>query len=803
MKYLISIVFFLILSLSNTAFAWFFWSHTTVNNIREFNKINGVRTLYVQQPYYINPFSNSRIVLNRSNNFIVDGRTFNRNHPLWRYRIGNAPNQRVLSTRRDQKVYRYDTTNPFCGSVTLYSGGNAFNPSNWTNRDVTATIACGDTLSGCQNQNQAGLVMSHGDTRTPNTTFDDRAGNRTTCSSVLSWERSVLIDKRLPIITSMDFWGVALSEQSEFEAENTRFNFSMTDAITTNYGVSWIKSYDFSVIFLNDHAGNSQNREVCNQSQVYNSYNPIWAINIDDIKHDSIDCSNMYTAWDYRVDLIVQDDAGNIITRQYPLTIYPNDESISRTISLVSPTAQSLYANNIDSYVYRVALQGAYGNPIFNRSILSVNQEWLQNDFRTIVSNMVNQTWQDALWEAFQATTNNNGEFDIAVRSVAPGEFSESFFVTLSWWDSSYENNGITHEVYANTYSTNTFRKPFIWNLSINDTALILSKNQQTYLNITQQSCGSCGNYTISEFQNTFDTTGNGFVVENSENEQNLNNGDPQLDFVLNHDGEDTMDIDTLGIQVSPHISYTLDGQNISYLLTETDHAWDINPIGYDGWVFYGLHIIGNLQWQWKQTVTGQEENFSDITKIEIRRQIQQNASILTSGLTNGQTLDGVKYIVWDYTISSSALGYETLIVEWNLNIDTNITNAMWIIVLGGDITIQNNVTDISAMIYSDGAILSNGTSETQLRIIGNIFTRNTIGGALGDGTNYLLPGWEITNDYDLARSYDLNFLRIWNAGWDINSNNNEDDGEYENASTLVIYDPQNQINPPKGFGVD
>jgi hypothetical protein len=102
-------------------------------------------------------------------------------------------------------------------------------------------------------------------------------------------------------------------------------------------------------------------------------------------------------------------------------------------------------------------------------------------------------------------------------------------------------------------------------------------------LNITQQSCGSCGNYSISEFENTFDTTGNGFVVESSENEQGLNNSTPQLDFVLNHDGEGIMDIDELGIQVTPHISYTLGGQNISYLLTQTDSASDTNSIGYNG----------------------------------------------------------------------------------------------------------------------------------------------------------------------------------------------------------------------------
>ncbi|MCH2188324.1 hypothetical protein MK079_00655 [Candidatus Gracilibacteria bacterium] len=794
--FLIVLVFFT-LTLESAFAGWGSW--TQINNSRQFNKVNGVHTLYIQQPAYINPFANSRITRDQFNNYTVDGRIFNRNHSLWRYNNNGVPNQNVLSTRRNSKVYRYDTTLPVCGSVTLYARGVAFDPVNWTNQDVTASLSCIDTLSGCQNSSISGLVMSHGDAATPNTTLTDRAGNNNTCSSTLSNGRSVLIDQRLPAVTAMTFGGTDLSSQSEFEAGRTQFSFSIIDRVTTNYGVSGIKSYDFSLNYLADHAGNARNTQVCQRSQTYPSYNPNGSLNADDIQHDTIDCSNVYSAGQYRVDLEVTDDAGNTITESYPLTIYPNDESISRTVELISPTSGALYANNSDAYVYRVTLQGAYGNPIYNKTITSVNQDGNESGFQTLVTNMVDTTGGDAVIEISSLTTNNNGQFDVNVRSLSPGVFSESFRVALNGWGDDYNNNTVSHDFYVNSYGSNSFRKPFIGSLGINDDALKLSKTQQSNLSVTQNSCALCGAYSIGNYIDSFDATGNGFVIEAKQNESGLSTN-PSLDFVLNHDGENVMDIDDLGIQTVPHISYNLGGSTVRYVLTQTDSAFDTDPISYNGGVFYGLHILGNLQGQGKQTVTGQEENFSDITKLELRQDIEQNAYELTQGMTSGQILGGVKYVEGDYDISSAPIDYETLIVSGNLTIDNNISSRVGIIVLAGNIEIENHVTDVQAMIYADGALLSDGSSETQLRITGNIFTRNTIGGALGDGNNYILPGGGLTSDYDSARSYDLNFLRIGNAGWDKNANGIQDSDEYENTSTLVIYDPENQINPPKGF---
>lgn len=86
-----------------------------------------------------------------------------------------------------------------------------------------------------------------------------------------------------------------------------------------------------------------------------------------------------------------------------------------------------------------------------------------------------------------------------------------------------------------------------------------------------------------------------------------------------------------------------------------------------------------------------------------------------------------------------------------------------------------------------------------QLVIKGSLFTRNTIGGAIGDAGTYILPGGSTTSDFDLALTYDLNFVRANNIGWD-NASWTKLYNEGNTDSVVIIYNPDNQSNPPKGF---
>ena len=60
-----------------------------------------------------------------------------------------------------------------------------------------------------------------------------------------------------------------------------------------------------------------------------------------------------------------------------------------------------------------------------------------------------------------------------------------------------------------------------------------------------------------------------------------------------------------------------------------------------------------------------------------------------------------------------------------------------------GNIYVANSVANIDALIYADGALLSNdyqALRSTPLRMTGTLFTRNTIGGAVKTDGAYELP---------------------------------------------------------------
>ena len=802
-----------------------FWSISEVNSDKSFSKFEWVKTLYVKQKKYINPFSGKTITRQLLNGvfqwYTIDWVFFNSNYSLWKYRNSDwSPNQKVLTWEYKEKVYKYDITKPGCWSVKLYdSNNNIIEAWKWVNFDVRARVRCLDVYSWCKPISPINLVwwnvysnylnLSHLDKKTPKTTFTDLAWNSNTCSSSIKWNNGenikVLIDQRLPKIDFVKFSWSDISYVNSFKAWKNSFTFSFRDEKSSNYWVSWIKSYEFRVNYIKDHTWVSKNEEVCSSNKVYPSYNSSWNKTTIDRKNESADCfGKLNKVWTYRVTLTIKDYAWNENNVSYDIVIYPNDDKILSNLELIpSSSYNSKYANNSDFYTYRLTLEDKYGNPIYKKDLNYLNQEWSQTGFVTIKTNMLSNSWYDSLIENYSWKTNNSWEINFIVKSLTPWKFSESFRVKLNKWNSNYSDLSSLSDFYVYWIKKNSFKKPFTAKLGVWSSwneSLILSKNQNAKLTVSKTNCSSCSSYTISNFKNSFTTTWNWFVVESTKNERSLINSNPNLDFILNHDWESDFDISKIGIKTTPYISYVISWKTTKYLLSETDSPSDINAIKYEWWKFFGLLVVWNLQWQWKQTVTWQQENFSDLSKFDLRVEIKKNANELTRWLNSNTELNWIKYVKWDYSITSSPSGYETLIVDWNLTIKSNINNNIWIIVLNWDIKIENNVSDIKAIIYSDWAIFSDWGWEKQLRITWSLFTSNTIGWALWTPWNYLLPGGGKTSDYDLAKKYDLNFLRVWNLWWDKNGNSIEDNWEYKYASTVVIFNSENQINPPKWF---
>ena len=253
-------------------------------------------------------------------------------------------------------------------------------------------------------------------------------------------------------------------------------------------------------------------------------------------------------------------------------------------------------------------------------------------------------------------------------------------------------------------------------------------------------------------------------------------------------------------------IRYRIWGKNVSYILDEFSIAGcDVSTLG--------LKITGNIQGNGKSEITGQTENFSDLSTSELRNSIRKNAYNLIWGMTSWQIVNNVRYVEWNVTLGWEISWYETVVVKnWNVFITSNLNmseKTLGIIVLkdtwyslesdyntSWNIYIANNVTQIHAALYADGALRSarsNGTSYsdsvlwTKLRLKGVLFSKNTVWWAVAAWGDLLLPGWGITTDVLLAKIYDLNYVRRAQTCGD-------------DYSFLIEYNPKIQSNPPKWF---
>ena len=419
-----------------------------------------------------------------------------------------------------------------------------------------------------------------------------------------------------------------------------------------------------------------------------------------------------------------------------------------------------------------------------------------------------------------------------------------------------YQYNN-TNKKYKSTNTEIQFDKPFIWDLDIfNDDYFKVWTEQTIKMKIEKDpACSECSdNYEINSFSGTFDstdTTEYKIIRINNERELNWNvvasgnpyinsSSQPKLDFVLNYIWNTSID-QTYWVISEPYIINEVDGEEVQYRLSMNKTWWGTDPLISLAEKFYWIKVIWLLQWQWKQTISWQDENISSLDKIKYRRSIKENAQEYIKVLNSGDILNKVKFIDWDvdwdFIINWNWTpwdwdnsDYETLIIKnGNLIISWTwevIRDNLWIIVLKddlwdkdkGNLYITPNVTDIKAMIYLDWWLISvpNETStylkdspertrelQKQLRLKWSLFSRNTIWWSIWNGTNFKLPWGETTTDFDEAVKYDLNYVRRGIDWWDLNNSWEIPDlWEFDNVGFILKYNSENQYNPPKLFNI-
>lgn len=779
--------------------------------------------------------------------------------PDWIYK----PDQTVKVRRYYITTYQHDTSTPTCWEVNYYDDEEltqsfSYVAWTWLNEPKYFTMTCLDNETECYCApddesciKKDGKVISTAQLLwhkiNPQVSFTNKVKlTDTSCEPGGTFEQ-VLFDLKTPKFDVSIWWesfnlnnltlrnykiqgwklldGIEIPWKVEFTrsgsvnriAWDIDIDLEIEDSFLEDsvHGVSWLKSYEFSITRVTNSSFESITpvRLWCSPAAYTSAseYNSNGNKEISDVKDFSFNCNELTTAWKYNFTFLASDWAWNTTKATTVVNVYPDEISIPNSNLVITNVWFTPFANNVDSYDYMLTFQDQFGNPILDRILTNPSQSitWYSL-WKTITLN--NST--SALRYLYPSNkTNKSWEYNFSVRSLTPGSITHRYLLSYNWWDENYVQNSSPTPLHITNNWEWEFKKPFSANIAlvwpwstpevwteqeyqiqvINDWNIANISGSILNINATTLNFSSWHRFSdISNLDNTFalndlqcsfswliDATSVSSVLESPE-----------------------LDIDSM------NVSYSLAWQSIRYPLDSFGLVWcDVSTI----W----LKTIGSTQWDWKWEITWWSGNFSDISTSTLRNQIRQNAYTLIKGLSSGQISNGVRYVEWDVSITWNQ-SYETLIVKngnvfisWNVNPSEN---TFGIIVLKDDwfnvmndfntdwnIYIANSVSSINAHIYADGTLRSANSSGNEyndsdlsikLRMKGSLFTRNTIGGwILAGESNYLLPWGATTVDIDLASIYDLNYIRRAQACWDI-----------DDYSFLIEYDPSIQTNPPKWF---
>ena len=545
-----------------------------------------------------------------------------------------------------------------------------------------------------------------------------------------------------------------------------------------------------------------------------------------------------------RLDLI--DHAWNTKTYTKTLTIYPNDLSqINSSLELISPSKNSIYANNILSYTYKLNLKDKYNNNIYTKNIDEMKQDCDGiTDCKTISSNIVDTWWVDTLEISWIGFTSAQWQKDITIKSIAPWVFTENFTIEMNKWNDAYEDISTTQKITLNL-SDNSFKKVYKWQISIKDdpdNEVLLDATQTVVINIdTLANDDNIINPIIYDFTGSL-----AVLIDNPEDYSLVKSwyvdesfSKKYINTTINYTSLNGT-IGDVGLKSHPYVDYTIDLIRVKYWITESDAWWDnslltINPGGLK-WV----KIVWISQSQGKLTTSGQDKNSSNISTIEYRNSIKKNAEILIRDMENWDNKEGIYYLNQNYgeKVKLSELkldGVKTLIIkDMNLIIDENINledengenYLLWIIILWdyynnsetSNILVKPDIQYINAAIFADWGFISiwgdrenienyiDSSDRTlalkqQLIVKWTLITRNTIWWSIETDGNYMLPwGSYDSNKLENAKMYDLNLVRRWNKIIEENQTIMDTNNQWYDNPFIIVYDSRLQNSPPPGF---
>ncbi len=632
---------------------------------------------------------------------------------------------------------------------------------NWTNSSRLLILKCiSDDLSWCKNSKVTKRVYNNW---LYSLSIQDRAGHKVTQKYLIK-----KIDKTLPNLNISYIWW---NNWTFYASDNNILKLSFSD------DESWIKFWRYSID--NDNC---------------------W---------DWIDINNWWKVknkivWVHNIYLCVKDKAWNSKKISKSFIIIPNND-LKVNYKWLDKT--SVYATDKESDKIQVCVE------ITDNYWNEINKEYLVGNNNVIIEEWVKDLNNRQVLEVSDISFKNSN-FCFKINSFVPANKKLKFKikVPLHKEDLSLDFNGRYKNLLIETQKLN-FKFPLKVNLSSDET-LQLWKMINFNLDFINN-----GNLNFSNWR-----------VYLSINNLKLENWHYFKDFVVLDNRISSSDLKAKFKGIIDANSNTLKSPKlkISWLPVAYSISWkfvkyklqDSNEIGGNCnldtlWV----KVKWTLQGQWKQALTWQKWNVSDLTKWNLRKQIRSNAYKLIKWLSSWTEVNWIKYVVWDIELSWDQT-YETLIVkDWNVIITWDLNPSkkkLWIIVLkdnydvkkdynnAWNVYLDKDVENINAVIYADGAFRSANENwnfypdnqlEKQLKLYWSLFTRNTIWGAVKWNTNFTLPWGESTTNYKLASLYDLNYIRKVSPQCDVSGKQKEN-----SYSFIIEYDPTIQSNPPKWF---
>jgi len=212
----------------------------------------------------------------------------------------------------------------------------------------------------------------------------------------------------------------------------------------------------------------------------------------------------------YTFVLTVSDEAGNVgQSASASATIYPGVVDASKSTLARQEQSGSRYADGAETYTYKLTLQDTYGNPVYSKSALSIEQDYEASGVKTIKSDMTNPSSPEGALSVLSnhntsTKTDTNGNLLFTVHANAPGVFSEKFRISISKWNGNYEDTGSSYSLSISSGEENSFRKPFIAALAINNPAynhMPVGTTVPMKLNVTKKASGGAfSSKTVNDF---------------------------------------------------------------------------------------------------------------------------------------------------------------------------------------------------------------------------------------------------------------------------------------------------------------